>query len=74
MDTAADCRARAELDDTAGAATLLANQRATFERSAAAWRDRADMLEAMGRVTSNRRIREMGEAADPGGFVRVSPR
>lgn len=74
MDNANDCRARALEADTAGAASLLPNQRACFERSAAAWRERADMLEAMGRTTTNRRLREMGEAADPGGFIRVSHR
>lgn len=61
MDTAFECRAKATEDETAGAASLLPNQRAIFERSAAAWRSRADMLESLGRVISKRRLRETPE-------------
>lgn len=58
MLTAHSCRALAA-DDTLRASTAdLPNQRANFHASAAAWNDRADFLDRIGRLNDARRASE----------------
>jgi hypothetical protein len=45
VDTAPECRSRAVEDDAAASATNLPSLRVRLQRSAAAWRLRADMLD-----------------------------
>jgi len=48
-DTAHQCRVRAAQDDAAASTALLPNERLRLERSAIAWRLRADMLDRRGK-------------------------
>lgn len=58
MLTAISCRANAATDRSLAEASLLANQSIRFNASAAAWDERAEMLERIGRLTTARRMRE----------------
>jgi hypothetical protein len=46
-DTAGTCRDRATADLLKSVSMITANQRLTFERSAASWQARADLLERL---------------------------
>lgn len=61
MLTALSCRANAVVDRSRAADSLLANQTVRFTASADAWDERAEMLERIGRLSTERR-----ERANPG--------
>lgn len=58
MLTAISCRALAADDALRASAADLPNQRANFEASAAAWNERADLLDRIGRLSVARRAPE----------------
>lgn len=58
MLTAHSCRALAADDASRASTADLPNQRANFEASAAAWNERADFLERLGRLSIARRAPE----------------
>ena len=54
MLTALSCRALADDDRQRAATTQLSNPRERLHASAAAWDERADLLERIGRLTDRR--------------------